>query len=98
MNTDIPPSLHLQVITSHRVLADDDVLEVTLPSLEGYLGIFPGHRPLLVALGQGELTFRYQDKQESFPVQGGYAEVQPSKVLVFTELRQDESDGSDQRG
>lgn len=97
MSTDIPTSLHLQVITSHRVLTDDEVLEVILPSLDGYLGIFPGHRPLLVVLGEGELTLRTQDKQESFPVEGGYAEVQPGKILVFTELQQDESDGSNQR-
>jgi F-type H+-transporting ATPase subunit epsilon len=86
MSEAVPSSLRLTVITSHKLLAEEDVQEVTLPSLEGYLGIFPGHRPLMVALGRGEISYRASGKEDSFPVEGGYAEVRADRVLVFTEL------------
>jgi F-type H+-transporting ATPase subunit epsilon len=94
MSETLPSALKLRVFTSHRQLADEDVLEVTLPSLDGYVGIFPGHRPLLVALGDGDLSYRAAHKQESFSVSGGYAQVSPDRVMVFTEIGQDESAGS----
>jgi F-type H+-transporting ATPase subunit epsilon len=97
MSQNIPSSLRLRVITSRQMLADEEVHEVNLPSLEGYLGILPGHRPLLVALGQGELSYKRSNKQESFSIQGGYAEVHPERVLVFTEISKDDMYGSDKK-
>ena len=93
MSEAAPLSLRLRVITSHRQLAEEDVQEVTLPSLDGSVGIFPGHRPLMLALGRGELAFRASGREERFSVDGGYAEVRPDLVLVFTELLQGEPDG-----
>jgi F-type H+-transporting ATPase subunit epsilon len=93
MSEAAPPALRLRVITSHRLLAEEEVQEVTLPSLDGYVGIFPGHRPLMLALGRGELVFRASGREERFSVDGGYAEVRPDLVLIFTELLQGEPDG-----
>jgi F-type H+-transporting ATPase subunit epsilon len=90
MSQDLPASLKLKVISPTDLLVDEEVLEVSLPSLEGYLGIFPGHRPMFVALGRGLLAYRRSDKQSELPVQGGYAEVLPDRVLVFTEKAKDE--------
>lgn len=94
MNQHIPSSLHLKIITPRRLLVEADVDEVSLPGLDGYLGIFPGHRPLFITLGKGSLTFRRLKKEEKYPVRGGYADILPDKVLVFTELSQDESEGT----
>ena len=90
MSQNLPSSLYLKVITPRKLLVDSDIDEITLPGLDGSLGILPGHRPLFVALGQGILAYRMADKEEKFPVRGGYAEIQPESVLVFTELSQDE--------
>jgi len=92
MSREVPASLRLRVITSRSLLADTDVDEVTIPSLEGYLGVLPGHRELFTALGSGVLTYRRGDQGESFRVQGGYAEVGPELVVVFTELSEDEEE------
>lgn len=90
MSRDIPSSLRLRVITSRSVLADTDVQEVTIPGLEGCLGILPGHRPLFTALGTGPVTYRSGARAASFQVRGGYAEVGPELVVVFAELSEDE--------
>lgn len=92
MSQDMPSSLHLKVITPDKLLVDEEVQEVSIPSLEGYLGILPGHRHLLTAIGQGEITYKQSHGEKRFSVQGGYAEVLPERVLIFTELRKDETD------
>jgi len=92
MNENLPSSIQLKVVTPHRLLVEADVKEVILPSLEGYLGILPGHRPLVTALGEGTITYRKDKKEDNFSIQGGYAEIYPEKVLVFTELSKDETD------
>jgi F-type H+-transporting ATPase subunit epsilon len=94
MSDNLPGSLHLKVITPRSLLVDAEVEAVTLPSLEGYLGILPGHRPLFTALGKGDLAYRLDKREVRIPVRGGYAEVQPASVLVFTEFSQDEDSSS----
>lgn len=90
MSKDFPSELHLKVIASHRVLADEIVQEVSLPSVDGELGILPGHRPLIAALGEGVVSFLKAKNREAFSVRGGCAEIGPENVLVFTELFEDE--------
>lgn len=91
MSQDIPKFLNLKVISPSKLLVDEEVQEVSLPSLEGYLGIFPGHRPLFVALGQGILTFKSAYRKGEVPVQRGYAEILSDRVLVFIEQGEDEA-------
>lgn len=94
MTNNLPSSIRLKVISSRKLLVDEEVQEVSLPSLEGYLGILPGHRPLLLGLGEGEILFRIAGREEGLSVRGGYAEVLPEKVLVFIELAEDETEQS----
>jgi F-type H+-transporting ATPase subunit epsilon len=91
MSQELPKSIKLTVITPTKLLVDEEVREVSLPSLEGYLGIFPGHRPLFAALGQGVLTFKGAYREGEVPVRRGYAEVLSDRVLVFVEEGEDET-------
>ena len=91
MTNSLPSSIRLKVISPRKVLVDEEVQEISLPGLEGYVGILPGHRPLLLALGEGDITYRLAGREESLAVQGGYAEVLPEKVLVFTDLIKNET-------
>ena len=90
MSETLPKSLKLRVITSREVLVDEQVEEVSIPSLEGHLGILPGHRNLLVALGKGTIEYRTSQSQKHLSVIGGYARIQPESVLVVTDLDKDE--------
>lgn len=94
MNQDLPTSIKLRVISPVDLLLDEDVQEVFLPSLEGFLGIYPGHRPLFVALGQGNLTYKRANIEKKISVQGGYAEILPDRVLVFVKQSKNETDPS----
>ncbi len=90
MSRNVPPAFHLRVLTPREVLCDTEAKEVTLPGLDGYLGILPGHRPLVVALGKGKIHYLSEGEEEEFSVRGGYAEILPGEVTVFTEISQDE--------
>jgi len=92
MTQKLPSALRLKVIAPRRLLVDEEVQELSLPSLDGYLGILPGHRPLFLAIGKGRITYRVAEKEKILSVQGGYAEVLPERVLVFTELSEDETE------
>ncbi len=88
-----PATIHLKVVTPLRLLVEADVEAVALPSLEGEIGILPGHRPLFVGIGRGRVRFRNGAEEEAFAVRGGYAQVQPEKVVVVTDVDEDEENG-----
>ncbi|MFO7865410.1 MAG: hypothetical protein R6V02_01170 [Candidatus Aminicenantes bacterium] len=91
MSGEIPSSLKLRVYSFQRVMVDDHVQEVTIPGLDGYFGIFPGHRPMVLALGKGRFSYRISGREKTHLVEGGYAEISPEDVLVFTaESEEDE--------
>lgn len=94
MSQNLPSSLRLRAIAPDKLFVDEEVKEVSLPSLEGYLGILPGHRPLLTALGKGTITFQTEKGEEKFSVEGGYAEIHPDRILVFTELSENDTVGA----
>jgi F-type H+-transporting ATPase subunit epsilon len=77
--------LHLRVIAPGRFVLDEEVDEVLLPGLDGQIGILPGHRPLILGLGRGELFYRRDEKQNHLSLLSGYATISPREVIVFTE-------------
>lgn len=95
MSDGLPATLHLMVLTPRRLLVETDVEAVFLPTLEGQIGVLPGHRPLFVAIGKGRLVFRESGGEDSFAIRGGYAQVQPEKVVVMTEVGEDDDSGPD---
>lgn len=90
MSTHLPSSIRLKVISPQKLLVDEEVKEVSLPGLDGYLGILPGHRPVFLGLAEGEIAYRLDGKKISLPIQGGYAEVLPDNVLIFVDSVKDE--------
>jgi len=78
----------LQLVSPERVLVEEQVDEVQVPGLEGYLGILPGHAPLLSELkAGGVLSYRgTADKREQvLAVYGGFVEVQPDRVRILAD-------------
>ena len=78
-------TIELQVVTPERHVLSEDVDSVEMPGQDGYLGILPGHAPLLTELGIGILTYRKGGETRSVTVMGGYAEVLPNRVIVLAD-------------
>ena len=82
----LPESITLEVVTPDRAVAHESVAEVQLPGREGYLGILPGHTPLLTELGTGALIYRQGSHTRRVAVSGGFAEVLPDRVIVLADV------------
>jgi F-type H+-transporting ATPase subunit epsilon len=77
----------LQVVSPERVLVDEQVEEVQIPGLNGYLGVLPGHAPLLSELMPGGvLTYRSGTGARVLAVYGGFVEVQPERVRILADF------------
>jgi F-type H+-transporting ATPase subunit epsilon len=83
----LPESIELIVVTPERQLLRETVVEVTIPGLEGELGVLPGHAPLMTELGIGELKYRtaHASQQTALAIIQGFAEVLPDRVSVLAE-------------
>ena len=82
----LPEALTLEVVTPDRQVVRETVAEVQLPGRGGYLGILPGHTPLLTELATGALTYRQGSQTQRVAVSGGFAEVLPDRVIVLADI------------
>lgn len=81
-----PETLELVVVTPERQLLRESCAEVQVPGANGYLGILPGHAPLMTELGIGQLTCRSGKAEANLAVIRGFAEVLPDRVTVLAEI------------
>lgn len=81
----LPTELRLDIVTPDRSVAHDSVRAVTMPGKNGYLGILPGHAPLLTELMPGELVYTRDGVKHFVAVNWGFAEVLPGRVIVLVE-------------
>jgi F-type H+-transporting ATPase subunit epsilon len=82
----LPEKIELEVVTPQRFVLDEKVESIEMPGKDGYLGILPGHAPLLTELGVGILTYQKGAEVRRLTVVNGYAEVLPDRVIVLAEV------------
>ncbi len=82
----LPESIQLEIVTPEKRLTSELVDEVMLPGLQGYLGVLPGHAPLLTTLGIGQLRYRRKNVTHYLAISWGFAEVLPDRVSVLAEI------------
>lgn len=79
-------TLKLEIVTPEAKVYSEDVDMVTLPGVEGEMGIFPMHVPLMTQLAAGEISVR-KDGQDFFLAVGdGFVEVTGERVSVLTDM------------
>jgi F-type H+-transporting ATPase subunit epsilon len=76
-------TLELEVATPERELVREQVSEVQLPGKNGYMGVLPGHAPLLGLLGIGTLTYVAGGARRHLSVHGGFLEILDDHVRVL---------------
>src|SRR5260370_31729873 len=75
----------LEIVTPEKRVVDTAATEAQIPGKNGYLGVLPGHAPLITELAVGEITFRSDSGEQRLAVASGFAEVLPDKVTVLAE-------------
>lgn len=82
----LPELLELQVVTPNHAVVREEVHEAQVPAKGGYLGILPGHAPLLSELQLGELSYRKGPGWSYLTVFGGFVEVLADRIIVLAEV------------
>jgi F-type H+-transporting ATPase subunit epsilon len=78
-------TFQLEIVTPEKKVVDTPAEEVQIPAKDGYLGVLPGHAPLITELGVGELSYREGATEQRLAVAWGFAEVLPGKVTILAE-------------
>jgi F-type H+-transporting ATPase subunit epsilon len=83
----MPDAIELVIVTPEKQLLRGKVADVQMPGENGYLGILPGHAPLMTELGIGELSYNDMGGKETTHVAivRGFAEVLTDRVTVLAE-------------
>jgi F-type H+-transporting ATPase subunit epsilon len=90
----VSDTFQLEIVTPEKMVVRDVAEEMQIPGKNGYLGILPGHAPLITELAVGEITYRIGTHTHHLSVAWGFAEVLPDKVTILAETaeRADEID------
>src|SRR5580704_1470649 len=79
-------TLQLQIVTPEARTFSDQVEMVTLPGVEGEMGIYPNHVPLMTQVVPGEIIVR-KDGQDFFLAVGdGFVEITGERVAILTDM------------
>ena len=81
----LPTDIQLEVVTPDRQVVHELVDAVTVPGKHGYLGILPGHAPLLSELAPGEIIYTRGASKHYLAVSWGFAEILPGRVIVLAQ-------------
>jgi len=74
------------LVSPERMLVEEQVTELQVPGRDGYMGILPGHAPLLSELAAGGVfTYRSNGQEKVLAVYGGFVEVLPDRVRVLAD-------------
>jgi F-type H+-transporting ATPase subunit epsilon len=82
-------ALKLVVVTPEKKVVDTTADQVELPGQLGYLGILPGHAPLISLLTTGVLSYRTGGAEKSLAISAGFVEVAGDSVSVLADLAED---------
>jgi F-type H+-transporting ATPase subunit epsilon len=78
-------SIQLEIVTPERLVVNAVVDDVQIPGKGGYVGILPGHAPLITELAVGEIAYHSGNQTKRLAVAWGFAEVLPGKVTILAE-------------
>ena len=79
-------TLKLEIVTPEAMIYSEDVDMVTVPGVEGEMGIYPMHVPLMTQVSSGELIARKGGKDYFLAIGEGFVEIAGDHVSVMTDM------------
>lgn len=78
-------TFEIEIATPEKLVARQPAETAQIPGKNGYMGVLPGHAPLLSELGAGELSITLGGHTESYNITGGYVEIRDNHVRVLAD-------------
>ena len=79
-------TLKLEIVTPEATVYSEDVNMVTLPAIEGQIGIYPMHIPLLTQIVPGEIIVNKDGQDRSLAVGEGLVDISATRVSIVTDM------------
>ena len=79
-------TLRLEIVTPQATAFSEDVHMVTLPALEGEMGVYPNHMRLITQIIPGEIVVTKDGANRSFAVGEGLVEITATRVSIVTDM------------
>lgn len=76
----------LEIVTPEAKTYSEEVEMVTLPGVEGEMGIYPQHVPLLTQIVPGEIMVRKDGQDQYLAVGEGFAEITGDHIAIMTDM------------
>lgn len=78
-------TFELEIVTPERLVVKETVEEAQIPAKNGYIGVLPGHAPLITELSVGEISFQVTGRVRRLALAWGFAEILPMKTTILAE-------------
>jgi F-type H+-transporting ATPase subunit epsilon len=75
--------LHVTIVATDRVIYDDHVDQITLPTESGVIGVLPNHQPLIGVVKMGEMIIKKEQAEIPFAISGGVIEVRGGSHVII---------------
>jgi F-type H+-transporting ATPase subunit epsilon len=79
-------TLKLEIVTPAGVTYSEDVSMVTMPAVDGQIGVYPKHIPLMTRIKPGEIIVLRNGTQDFVAVGGGLVEITGDHVGILTDM------------
>ena len=79
-------TLKREIVTPEAKTYSEDVDMVTLPGVEGEMGIYPMHVPIMTQLAAGEVSVRKGGQDYFLAIGDGFVEITGTRVAIMTDM------------
>ena len=79
-------TLHLEIVTPQATAFSEDVEMVTLPGIEGQIGVYPNHVRLMTQIVPGEVIVQKDGRERLLAVGEGLVEITGRRVSIVTDM------------
>lgn len=76
-------TLKLKIATPEKVIYENEILQVSIPTMDGEITVLPNHVPLVSVLKAGEMRIVDKDGEQVMAVSGGFLEVRGQNEIVI---------------
>ncbi len=76
-------TLKLKIATPEKVIYENEILQVSIPTMDGEITVLPNHVPLVSVLKAGEMRIVDKDGEQILAVSGGFLEVRGQNEIVI---------------
>jgi F-type H+-transporting ATPase subunit epsilon len=82
----MPNTLKLEIVTPDGQAYSEDVEMVTIPGVEGEMGIYPQHVPVVTQVVPGELLVRKDGRDQLLAIGEGFVEITAERVAIMADM------------